>query len=51
MRRLTMEELFHIGPGGLEEIGDETLNRRLDEIERRELKRMADEAQDITHGK
>lgn len=51
MRRLTMEELFHIGPPGLEEIGDETMNRRLDEIERRELERMVGESQDITHGK
>ena len=48
MRRLTMEELFHIGPTGLEEIGDETMNRRLDEIERRELERAADELQDDT---
>lgn len=50
MRRLTMEELFRVGPTGLEEIGDETLNRRLDEVERRELER-ADESRDAPHGK
>ena len=43
MRRLTDEELFHIGPNGLEEISDETLTRRLDEIERRELEKLSRE--------
>jgi hypothetical protein len=43
MRRLTAEELFHIGPNGLEEISDETLERRLDEAERRALEQMSPE--------
>jgi hypothetical protein len=50
MRRLTTEELFRIGPTGLEEISDETLNRRLDEVERRELERMVDGSRDSTDG-
>lgn len=37
--RLTDEELFDIGPGGLEDIGDATLTRRLDEAEQRSLRR------------
>jgi hypothetical protein len=48
MRRLRHDELFRIGPTGLEEISDETLNRRLDAVERAELERMAnDRSQEI----
>lgn len=32
-RRLSALDLFRIGPNGLEDISDETLNRRLDELE------------------
>lgn len=33
MRRLTDEELFRIGPAGLEEISDDTLMLRIIELE------------------
>lgn len=35
--RLTDEELFHIGPDGIYPIGDETLELRLNEAERRAM--------------
>lgn len=37
-RRLTDEELFHIGPEGLQEISDRTLELRLDALEREQLR-------------
>jgi hypothetical protein len=37
IRRLTDEELFHIGPQGIYAISDETLELRLNEAERRAL--------------
>lgn len=36
-KRLTMHELFRIGPTGLEEISDATLDLRLDARERKAL--------------
>jgi len=41
-RRLSHEELFRIGPNGLEEISDATLELRLTESERRTLTRQSD---------
>lgn len=41
-RRLTPEELFCVGPHGLEPIGDTALNHKLDEIERLTLERQSD---------
>ena len=38
MRRLSDVELFRIGPDGLEEIGDRTLDLRLDAAERQAMK-------------
>lgn len=35
--RLAMQELFRIGPNGLEEISDRTLDMKLDAEERRAL--------------
>lgn len=40
-RRLPTEELFRIGPGGLQEISDETLTQRLNEAELRQLRAAA----------
>ena len=43
MRRLTSEELFHIGgPTGLEEISDDTLRQRLDAAEMEMLRESAE---------
>lgn len=36
--RLTDEELYRIGPSGLEDIGDDTLTLRLNEAEQRALR-------------
>lgn len=36
--RLRYDELFRVGPGGLQEISDETLNQRLNEAELRALR-------------
>lgn len=41
VRRLSDEELFHIGPTGIEPISDATLERRLSEAERRALREIA----------
>lgn len=41
IRRLSSEELFHIGPDGLEPISDATLERRLNEVERLALREAA----------
>lgn len=40
-RRLSTEELFGVGPGGLQEISDETLDQRLNEAELRQLRAAA----------
>lgn len=40
IRRLSREELFHLrGPHGMEEISDETLELRITESERTEMRR------------
>lgn len=38
MRRLTLEELFRVGPQGLTEISDETLELRLTAEEQRAMR-------------
>lgn len=40
MSRLSPEELFRVGPSGLEEIGDTTLEQRLDAAELAALRRL-----------
>lgn len=41
MRRLTLEELFRVGPQGLTEISDETLELRLTAEEQRAMRHNA----------
>ena len=41
IRRLSDIELFRIGPNGLEEISDDTLNARLDALQRAALANLA----------
>lgn len=41
IRRLPSLDLFHIGPTGLEDISDSTLNSRLDALDRAALANLA----------